>query len=85
MKISEWQYSRNQLRHWICDGILYEDGKKGKSGHKLFEIKTSRNQYEYRKPTDIYRLLHKGKFIVAHKRVNVLKQLARKILENKNA
>ena len=77
----EWQYSRNQLKHWVCDGFLYLHGEQNPFGFELFEIKTSRREREIRKPTDTYRLLHKGKIVDMHRLVRVLKESAKRIAD----
>ena len=71
-----WQYSRSQLRHWVTDGELYRDGKPHPDGYELFEIRTNRKEYAYRKPTDQFRLIHKGKIVDMHRMVKVLKATA---------
>lgn len=75
-----WQYSRNQLRHWVAaDGELYQRGKPRPSGYELFEIKTDRPPSVIRKRTDRFRLLHKGKLVDSHAKVKVLKETAERI------
>lgn len=71
-----WQYSRNQLLHYVDDGERYGD-----DCFHLFEIRTSRPMYTIRRPSDMYRLIHKGKHVDMHKQVKVLKETARRIID----
>lgn len=68
-----WQYSRNQLKHWVSDGNTYEIGE---DCHQLWEIKSNRTPYTVRQPTETFRLLYKGKLVDSHKSVKVLKLAA---------
>lgn len=72
----QWRYSRNQMRHWVSDGELYENGKMHPSGYELFEIRTSRETSRIRSPHDIFRLFFKGRFADSHRVVGVLKASA---------
>jgi hypothetical protein len=68
-----WQYSRNQLRHWVTNGDVY---KSGDDFFELWEIKSNRKPYSIRQSSDTFRLLHKGKLVDSHRKVKVLKHAA---------
>lgn len=74
-----WQYSRNQLRHWVADGELYQRGKPSPSGYELFEIKAHRHPGVIRQWNERFRLLHKGLQVDSHAKVIVLKETAERI------
>lgn len=67
MKLN-WQYSRNQRRHWVEDGEFY-----GKNYARLFEIKDCARYGFIHKPADGYDLRYKGKKIGHAKTVKELK------------
>lgn len=74
-----WEYSRNQMRHWVNDGELYRSGFPSESGFRLFEIRTDRDPMKVRSRLDRFRLLHKGKQVDSHRVVKVLKETAAQI------
>lgn len=68
-----WQFSRNQRRHSVSDGEIYEHQL---DHYDLFEIRTDREMSSVRKPTDTYRLLYKGVKVAESKSVKTLKEKA---------
>lgn len=72
----DWQFSRNQRRHWVADGELYTKGRKSKSGAELFEIRSCTPMFQVIRPEHGYDLFHRGKQITHAPSVKQLKQVA---------
>ena len=78
-KTLDWQYSRNQHRHWVDDGELY--CVDSQHHYRLWEIITDRPMGFIRRKTDVYTLRCRGLIVSRAKTVAALKTLAERQLD----